>query len=376
MKTKNERLINNISLAAAVALIIGLSWLVLRGRGAREEAEEPLPVLWDVPAFAFPNQNNQVITPADLKGQVWIADFIFTRCTTACPVLTARMVLLQRALAGRGVKFVSFTVDPEHDSPQVLKEYAGRWQADESRWNLLHTIDSSTLQSTVAALKVGVEKGDNPLHPILHTSRFMLTDSAGKVRGLYDSTDEQAMKNLVRDAITLSTAISAPKAAEATNAVGNEAAAGRELFASVGCMACHAKENIAPNLDGLIGREVKLADGRTIKADEAYVRESIVNPSVKVAAGYPQAMPAYAGHLTPEQVTALVSYIASTQAPESAAAEREMHVDPVCEMDVSADAETPKAMHEGKTYYFCADVCRKRFEKDPVKFLAKAAEAE
>lgn len=107
-----------------------------------------LPKLWQVPSFALADQHHRPVTLDALRGAPFIADFIFTQCTSACPMLTSRMVMLQRSLAGVDVRFVSFSVDPAHDTPDVLAAYAARWNERETRWALLANTDASLADIT------------------------------------------------------------------------------------------------------------------------------------------------------------------------------------------------------------------------------------
>src|SRR5215470_19690381 len=99
--------------------------------------DAPLPVLWAVPSYRLVDQDGRTRTPDELKGSVWVADFIFTSCKSVCPVLSAKMVQIQRAIADPRLKFVSFSVVAERDTPAALQAYAKRWAPDESRWTLL-----------------------------------------------------------------------------------------------------------------------------------------------------------------------------------------------------------------------------------------------
>ena len=207
------------------------------------DATGALPVYWSVPAFDYVDQDHRHVTNQSLLGHPWIADFIFTRCTTACPVLTARMMLLQRQINSGDVKFISFSVDPPFDSPEVLKKYAADWHGDEKRWRLLSTVDDATVHATAAGMHVAVQHSDDPRNPILHTNRFILVDGNGQVRGLYDSTDEQAVAQLVTDLHSLEPATPGTMHTTLTD--------GKELFAAVGCLACHSRTAIAPPLEGI-----------------------------------------------------------------------------------------------------------------------------
>ena len=104
--------------------VVLVAW-ALGGSGC-DAPEEPLPVLAEVPDFTFLDQEGRTTRAEDFRGAPWVADFIFTRCTSACPMLTAQMGNLERRLGADAerVRLASFSVDPEHDTPEVLKRYA------------------------------------------------------------------------------------------------------------------------------------------------------------------------------------------------------------------------------------------------------------
>ena len=118
-----------------VVASLGLRWAGSRAREVSAGAAT-LPVLAPVPDFSLTGQNGQAVSRTDLRGLVWVADFVFTSCTGPCPELTLRMRSLQKSLrkAGPGVKLVSFSLDPETDTPAVLTRYAERYHADPDRW--------------------------------------------------------------------------------------------------------------------------------------------------------------------------------------------------------------------------------------------------
>jgi protein SCO1/2 len=345
-----------------------------------------LPVLWNAPTFAYVDQHRQGVTDQSLRGHVWIADFIYTQCTTACPVMTAKMMLLQREATDPQLRFVSFSVDPAHDTPAALLQYAQDWHGDMSRWHLLST-DPIGLRQTAGAMKVIVRATDDPANPIIHSNLFFLVDQQGQVRGVYDSDDDDALHRLVADADRLAgpppPSHSAPSAPVVTVAAASSDGIGygQSLFASLGCAACHDQARIAPPVSGLYDSAVRLSDGQTVTANETYLRESIVNPAAKVVAGYSKLMPSYAGHLDAAQIDALIAYLksvgrnspsqASATGVQSSAAVASA-VDPVCGMSVVITPQTPHAVHDGKTYYFCSDNCQASFEKNPAAYLSKA----
>jgi protein SCO1/2 len=324
--------------------------------------------LLDVPAFTFTDQDGKSFTQADLRGHVWIADYIFTHCTSSCPLLTSQLKLVQRRLAGRDVRFVSFSVDPEHDTPAALKAYAAQWHLDEALWRLIATPDATALRGFTSRMKTEVMQGDDPRNAILHSNSFWLIDAAGALRGYYDSTEPEDLADLVADARSLAPPRVPERGAAASTAPGGGSPAeqGRLLAEQLGCVACHAKPAVAPPLEGVAGSTVTLADGATVRADAAYLRESILDPQKKVVKGYGATMPGYRGQLTDAQVDTLLAFVTSlgSAAPASPQA-RVAAVDPICGMGVSAGPDSPQAQVDGTTYYFCSDACRTKFLADP-----------
>jgi protein SCO1/2 len=158
-----------------------------------------MPAVWDAPAFSFVNQDNQPITGGALRGKVWVADFIFTQCGNTCPIMTAKMVELQKQITDPGVMFVSFSVDPDRDKPAELKAYAIKYGVDQSRWHFLAAPDATSILDVAIGMRITgrPKEGNNPL---LHADRFVLIDQRGKVRGSYYEGDAEAMRRLVADA--------------------------------------------------------------------------------------------------------------------------------------------------------------------------------
>lgn len=160
-----------------------------------------LPVLFDAPAFALIDQNGQPFDTARLGGKVWVANFVFTHCAGICPMMTRHMADFGRATARLPVQMVSFSVDPERDTPAVLKEYATAAKADEARWHFLTGATRPQLWEIAKGMKlaVGPDTGDQ----VMHSNHFLLVDGAGKVRGVYNSEDGEFLPKLVADANNL-----------------------------------------------------------------------------------------------------------------------------------------------------------------------------
>lgn len=190
-------------LAIGIALGLGL-WLRLgHADGPPLPPAVPfraaLPVYGSVADFALAERGGRTAARADLLGKAWIADFVFTRCGGPCPQLTARMARLQREIAGPDVRFVTFTVDPDFDTPPVLTEYAKRYGADPVRWLFLTGAKRDVQRLMDGSFHVGAVEGPPELGGITHDTHFVLVDGRGRIRGYYSGEDEDAVARLKRD---------------------------------------------------------------------------------------------------------------------------------------------------------------------------------
>lgn len=167
-------------------------------------SHEPLPILGDVPDFALVDQTGATVSPATLAGGPWIADFVFTRCPDVCPTITATMKGLERDLAADGtdVTLVSISVDPTHDTPAVLQEYATRFGAG-PRWRFLTGERDAVAALVKDGFKLGFDDGGPPTAPITHSDRFVLVDGSRRIRGYYTSHEPAEMDRLRTDAAQL-----------------------------------------------------------------------------------------------------------------------------------------------------------------------------
>jgi protein SCO1 len=150
----------------------------------------------NVPEFQLTNQDGNKFGSADLRGKIWIADFIYSTCPGPCPMISSRMSELQKPLEKTDVHLVSFTVDPAKDTPEVLRTYAERLLAEPGRWDFLTGAQSTiyNLSRNGFKLAVGEEKGV----PI-HSTRMILVDRYGAIRGYYDAAEPDAVTKLVAD---------------------------------------------------------------------------------------------------------------------------------------------------------------------------------
>jgi len=192
------------ALGLAVSLAL-LTWAWSLRRTAHTTGDHELPRLTSVPDFTTTSESGATVTKASLAGTVYIADFIFTTCQGICPGMTSKMKSLEARLRDEPrVRFVSFTVDPDHDTPEVLARYGKEHGADPARWSFLRTDTASLRRLCREGFRLGIEDaGPAAAEPILHSTRFVLVDATGTIRGYYDSDEPGAMKALEGDARTL-----------------------------------------------------------------------------------------------------------------------------------------------------------------------------
>lgn len=195
----NERGLKNllvILLAIASLATTALLMLTMLGRNQTatpEAANAPTAaaaVDIPLPAFSLTERSGQTVTAESLRGKVWIADFIFTRCAGPCPIVSASMAKLQNTLADHprrdDIRLVTFTVDPTYDTPRVLATYADHLNADPDNWLFLTGERPQMWTLIEQGFKLPVfDNADDPLMPIGHSLKFVLVDQEGNIRGYY-----------------------------------------------------------------------------------------------------------------------------------------------------------------------------------------------
>lgn len=194
-----------------VGLILMAGTLLLALLLARLRLQElvgkPLPDLGAVAPFTLTNQIGQAVSLNDLKGHVWVADIIFTRCAGPCLNMSRQMAELQRSLYKSEARLVSLTTDPEYDTPAVLRAYAKeRARADTRTWWFLTGTKAQIAQLATDSLKlVAIEKDPNkretPADLFIHSTVFVLVDAKGRLRGTFESTGEDVDAARVRKEI-------------------------------------------------------------------------------------------------------------------------------------------------------------------------------
>lgn len=163
-----------------------------------------LPVITRLPEFRFTERTGQEFGSQELKNKVWIGSFVFTSCSTQCPLIVTELQKIQKALRFKdNFRIVSFTLDPLTDTPERLSSYASQAKADPYKWLFL-TADNQRTQNLIQKgfilPSIEAEKAEGD---IVHSSKLVLVDGGGRVRGYYDSLESAQMRSLLKDAKSL-----------------------------------------------------------------------------------------------------------------------------------------------------------------------------
>ena len=183
-----------VGVGLTVAVLL-LAFALASFKGA---APEPLPVLGQVSDFTLTNQDGQLVTLKDLRGHVWVADIIFTRCAGPCLKMSRQMKDLQEALPAKSqAHLVSLTTDPSYDSPRVLKTYAGRFGADSGRWTFLTgtpeqiaNLATNSLKLTAIENKLEPGQPADPSNLFIHSTILVLVDKQAQLRKVFQTVGE------------------------------------------------------------------------------------------------------------------------------------------------------------------------------------------
>ena len=162
---------------------------------------EPPPVLGQLPEFSLVDQNKQAFDRQVLEGDFWVADFIFTHCRSTCPRLTAHMQGLQTRLSDiPNAQFLSVSVDPRNDTPEVLKAYMTKNELSEANWRFVTGEEQAVRDVVLNGFKVGLAEGDDQpgTEEIMHANHFVLVDEKAQVRGYYRANND-GIADLERD---------------------------------------------------------------------------------------------------------------------------------------------------------------------------------
>jgi protein SCO1 len=191
-----------------IFLVLGFAYPIYRS--VNRELPPELPVLVEVPEFRFTNEFGRPFGSQELKGRAYIASFIFTSCPTTCPAIMEKTQLIQKRVRGLGTKvaLVSFTVDPEFDTPAVLNKYARGLSANPHVWTFLTTENKEEMRELLVdgfrvpmgdleEFEAVVDGHKVSLWDIAHTERMVLVDNEGNVRGYYSTTTDDINKMMI-----------------------------------------------------------------------------------------------------------------------------------------------------------------------------------
>lgn len=198
-------------LALLVALGgIGAEIYLLKQKGKAPVAnviveQEGLGNYATVPEFVLTDRDGNKVSNNDLKGKVWLANFIYTTCPSTCPMLSRRMANLQQAVfeaGGDRVRLVSFSVDPEHDTPEVLADYAKALEA-RKEWHFLTGPGDQLHRVARTGFLIGFDKAPGTSRDIVHSEKIALVDQNGVVRRYYNGVGEDENPKIIEDLKTL-----------------------------------------------------------------------------------------------------------------------------------------------------------------------------
>lgn len=153
-----------------------------------------------IPHFSFVNQDSVIINNDSLENSIYVADFFFTSCPSICPVMSKNMLSVYNKHKGNNeVRFISYTIDPKHDTVPVLKKYANKLGVEGTQWSfLLGNRDSVYNLAKDGYMNYAKENANIP-GGVEHSGYFILVDKEKRIRGAYDGTDKQQVENLKTD---------------------------------------------------------------------------------------------------------------------------------------------------------------------------------
>ncbi len=196
---------------ALLATIFGICAAFLWSQFTAEKTPD-LPVIGPLPNFALTNQDGHPFTRESLLGHVTVADIIFTRCGGPCPEMTRKMSLFQRSVpSDRSIHLLTLTTDPGYDTPEVLKQFGAKFNADFSRWSFVTGPKPEIVRLAVGGLKLIAEEKPaadraSPEDLFIHSILFVVIDKQARLRGAFDSSEpdfdrrvRSAVKKLLKE---------------------------------------------------------------------------------------------------------------------------------------------------------------------------------
>ncbi|MGB5702909.1 MAG: SCO family protein [Polyangiales bacterium] len=194
------------------ALLLAL--LAALALGCTKKSAKDVPVLGQLPEFSLVDQNEQAFTRDTMEGELWVSAFVFTHCKSTCPRLTAHMKGLQTRVSDvSSANFVSVSVDPRNDTPEVIKAYMTKNELDERNWRFVTGDEEAIRHVVVEGFKVPIGDEDSRAagsDEIMHSNSFVLVDEKAQVRGYYRANND-GIGDLERDLRALASAVPAER---------------------------------------------------------------------------------------------------------------------------------------------------------------------
>lgn len=168
--------------------------------GCSQSPKEPLPVIGtiDIP-YTFTDQDGKPLDQEMLSGRIYVADFFFTTCPTICPIMKTQMLRIYEAYPDTDqLVLISHSIDPEHDTVAVLRDYASNLEISADRWHLLTGLKEE-IYDTAKRYGLAALEDKNAAGGFIHSGSFSLVDRHGRIRGYYKGTEAEAVDTLIRD---------------------------------------------------------------------------------------------------------------------------------------------------------------------------------
>lgn len=172
-------------------------------------SDSKLVTIGKAPKFSFTNQNNQTISNKDYEGKVYVVDFFFTTCPTICPIMTSSMVKVQNAFEGKNIGFASFSINPENDTPEVLREYAQQHGITSPNWHLLTGDEEAIYDLANNGFNLHAQNNAKGIDGFEHSGLFALIDQKGNIVSrkdadgspiiYYDGLEDLQIEMLIED---------------------------------------------------------------------------------------------------------------------------------------------------------------------------------
>lgn len=181
-------------------MLLLIAFLLVLSGACSMEPKEPLPVLGtvDVP-YTFTDQDGNLVAQSLFAGTVYVADFFFTSCPTICPVMKSQMLRVYDSFTENdNIRFLSHTIDPEHDTVDVLHDYAKRLEISATRWHMV-TGPKNEIYDTAKRYMLAAMEDKQAPGGFVHSGSFCLVDQSGRIRGYYRGTEEESVDQLIID---------------------------------------------------------------------------------------------------------------------------------------------------------------------------------